>query len=71
LPNAETVKLLKCLPKLALKKEAENADKSDNRQIFATPVSKTNIEKKPPKLSLREGLQRLSSGASGIYSYKF
>jgi len=40
-PSAETVKNVKCLPKLALKKATENAGKSDNRQIPATAVIKT------------------------------
>jgi len=53
-PSAETVKIIKCLPKLTLKKATENADKSDNRQIFATPVGKGNAENKFPKLILRE-----------------
>jgi len=42
------------LAKLALKKATENAGKSDNRQVFATPVGKGNAENKFPKLILRE-----------------
>jgi len=42
------------LAKLALKKATENAGKSDNRQVFATPVGKGNSENKFPKLILRE-----------------
>ncbi|WP_157487511.1 hypothetical protein [Desulfosarcina sp. BuS5] len=40
-PSAETVKLIKCLPKLTFKKATRNTGKSDNRQISATAVSKT------------------------------
>jgi len=40
-PSAETVKNVKCLPKLTFKKATRNAGKSDNRQIPATAVSKT------------------------------
>ncbi|WP_274428053.1 hypothetical protein [Desulfosarcina sp. BuS5] len=44
-PSAETVKNVKCLPKLTFKKATRNAGKSDNRQIPATAVSKTDSEK--------------------------
>lgn len=44
-------------------KYGKNAGKSDNRQIFSTPVSKVNIEKQTSKLSLREGLQSYASPA--------
>jgi len=44
-PSAETVKNVKCLPKLTFKKAAGNAGKSDNRQIPATAVSKISSEK--------------------------
>jgi hypothetical protein len=40
-PSAETVKNVKCLPKLTFKKATRNAGKSDNRQIPATAVIKT------------------------------
>ena len=35
-------------------KYGKNAGKSDNRQVFATPVGKGNAENKFPKLILRE-----------------
>ena len=47
MPNAETVKLVKCLPKLTFNKATENAGKSDNRQIPATAVSKQAVKNKP------------------------
>ena len=46
------------LPKKQQKTRRDVADKSDDRQIPATPVSKTSIGKYTTKLSLREGLQR-------------
>ena len=47
-PSAETVKLVKCLPKLTFKKAIRSAGKSDNRQIPATAVSKTSGGKYTP-----------------------
>jgi len=44
-PSTETVQPVKCLPKLTFKKATRNAGKSDNRQIPATAVSKTDSEK--------------------------
>ncbi|WP_274427760.1 hypothetical protein [Desulfosarcina sp. BuS5] len=44
-PSTETVKPVKCLPKLTFKKVTRNAGKNDNRQIPATVVSKTDSEK--------------------------
>jgi len=46
-PSAEAVKIIKCLPKLKLKKATENAGKSDNRQIFATLLAKQAMGKIP------------------------
>jgi len=46
-PSAEAVKIIKCLPKLTLKKATKNAGKSDNRQIFATLFAKQAMEKIP------------------------
>jgi len=46
-PSAETVKIVKCLPKLTLKKATRSAGKSDNRQIFATLLAKQAMEKTP------------------------
>ncbi|WP_157487491.1 hypothetical protein [Desulfosarcina sp. BuS5] len=44
-PGAETVKPVKCLPSLTSKKATKNAGKSDNRQMPATAVIKTDSEK--------------------------
>ncbi|WP_274428062.1 hypothetical protein [Desulfosarcina sp. BuS5] len=44
-PSAETVKLIKCLPRLTFKKATKNAGKSNNRQMPATAVNKTDSEK--------------------------
>jgi len=49
LPSAETMKFKQCLPKLTLKKATKNIGKSDNKQIFATPVCKDNLKKQTPK----------------------
>ena len=53
-PSAEIVKNVKYLPKLTFKKATRSAGKSDDRQVFATPVGKGNSENKFPKLILRE-----------------
>ncbi|WP_157487499.1 hypothetical protein [Desulfosarcina sp. BuS5] len=44
-PSTETVKPVKCLPKLTFKKTIRSAGKSDNRQMPTTAVSKTDSEK--------------------------